>query len=83
MSTSPSDATRSLSSGDLTADRRRAMAREYLAAGEAQAAAELMEQALEIAPDWAAGWFELGEFHEAAGATAARPEEHTSELQSH
>lgn len=58
----------SLSSGDLIADRRLEHARDYFAAGEAGAAAELMEQALEIVPDWAAGWFELGSFREAAGA---------------
>lgn len=58
----------SLSSGDLIADRRLEHARDYFAAGEAGPAAELMAQALEIVPEWAAGWFELGAFHEAAGA---------------
>lgn len=37
---------------------------------EYQAAAELMEQALEMAPDWAAGWDLLGSFHEKAGNLA-------------
>lgn len=59
-----------LSSGDPIADRRLSHARDYAAAGEPAAAAELMEQALEIAPDWAAGWFSLGSFREAAAATA-------------
>jgi predicted TPR repeat methyltransferase len=63
----PSPRAPSHSSGDLTADRRRSLAREYLAAGEPQAAAELMEQALELVPDWVVGWFELAEFREAAG----------------
>lgn len=63
----PSPRAPSHSSGDLTADRRRALAREYLAAGEPAAAAELMEQALELVPDWAVGWLELAEFREAAG----------------
>ena len=56
-----------LSSGDLVADRRLEHARGYAAAGEPAAAAELTEQALEIVPAWAAGWFELAGFHEAAG----------------
>lgn len=54
-------------SGDLVADRRRAHAREYFGAGEPAAAAELMEQALELAPQWAVGWLELAEFREGAG----------------
>lgn len=68
-SSSPSLASPSLAftSGDVIADRRREHARQYFSAGEAAAAAELMEQALEIAPAWAAGWFELAEFREAAG----------------
>lgn len=63
----PSPRAPSHTSGDLTADRRRAHAREYLAAGEPAAAAELMEQALELVPEWAVGWLELAEFREAAG----------------
>lgn len=35
--------------------------------GDLVAAAELMDQALEIAPDWAAGWDLLGSFHEKNG----------------
>ena len=35
--------------------------------GDSAAAAELMEQALEMAPDWAAGWDLVGSFHEKAG----------------
>lgn len=60
--------TLAFTSGDVIADRRREHARAYFAAGEAAAAAELMEQALELVPDWAIGWFELAEFREAAGA---------------
>lgn len=48
------------------------MARDYASAGETIAAAELTEQALELAPDWAAGWFALGEFREAAAEAARR-----------
>jgi predicted TPR repeat methyltransferase len=65
----PPLSSRLLSSGDLVADRRLELARDYAAAGEASAAAELMEQALELAPAWAAGWFALAEFREAAAAT--------------
>jgi predicted TPR repeat methyltransferase len=65
----PPLSSRLLSSGDLVADRRLELARDYAAAGEAGAAAELMEQALELAPGWAAGWFALAEFREAAAAT--------------
>ena len=56
-----------LSSGDLIADRRAGYARMLADASDFAAAAELMEQALELAPDWAAGWFLLGEYREKAG----------------
>lgn len=39
--------------------------------GDHAAAAELMEQALEIVPDWAAGWDRLGSFHEKSGNVAS------------
>jgi len=57
------------SSGDLLADRRADYAEMLFGNGEPAAAAELMMGAMEMAPDWALGWFRLGEFHEAAGAT--------------
>jgi predicted TPR repeat methyltransferase len=56
------------SSGDILADRRADYAEMLFGNGEAAAAAELMMGALELAPNWALGWFRLGEFHEAAGA---------------
>jgi predicted TPR repeat methyltransferase len=61
------------SSGDILADRRAAMAEAYLADGDAEAAADLLRQAIEIAPRWPAGWFRLGEVLEdrLADATAA------------
>jgi predicted TPR repeat methyltransferase len=59
------------SSGDLLADRRSAMAEAYLADGDAQAAADLLRQAVEIAPRWPAGWFRLGEVLEEKLADAA------------
>lgn len=63
-----------LSSGDVIADRRADYAKMMAEGGDFGAAAELMEQALELAPGWAAGWFRLGEFAEKAGAseTAAK-----------
>lgn len=56
-----------LASGDPIVDRRLDRARDYAAQGEPDAAAELMEQALELTPDWAAGWYVLGDFRERAG----------------
>jgi len=58
-----------LSSGDLTADRRADYAKMLDEGGEPAAAAELMEQALELAPRWAAGWFRLASYREKAGET--------------
>lgn len=56
-----------LTSGDLVADRRAEYAAMLADGGDIQAAVELMEQALELAPGWAAGWFRLGEYREKAG----------------
>ncbi|MEO5808212.1 methyltransferase [Devosia sp.] len=58
------------SSGDVIADRRADYARQLAEGGEPAAAADLMEQALELVPEWTAGWDLLGGFHEKAGATA-------------
>ncbi|MBX5226054.1 MULTISPECIES: class I SAM-dependent methyltransferase [unclassified Rhizobium] len=60
-----------LSSGDVIADRRADYARMLEEGGEAEAAAELMEQALELAPAWAAGWYRLATYLEKAGRGAA------------
>ena len=54
-------------SGDLVADRRAAYAVHLAAEGDAAAAADLMMQALELAPGWAAGWSLLGDYRAAAG----------------
>ena len=59
------------SSGDVIADRRADYARLLAEQGDLAAAAELMDQALELVPDWAAGWDLLGSFHEKAGNVAA------------
>jgi predicted TPR repeat methyltransferase len=55
------------SSGNLLADRRYDYARAALAEGDHTAAADLLEQSLELAPGWAAAWFALGEAREALG----------------
>ncbi|AOF89563.1 methyltransferase [Sinorhizobium sp. RAC02] len=63
------------SSGDLIADRRADYARMFAESGEFAEAYEVMEQALEQVPTWAAGWFRLAEYAEKSGrkeaATAA------------
>ena len=56
-----------LSSGDVIADRRADYAKMLAEGGEPASAAELMEQALELAPSWAAGWFNLATYREKAG----------------
>jgi len=55
------------SSGDLNADRRADFAEMLFASGEPAQAAELLLGVLELAPQWAVGWFRLGEMQEAAG----------------
>jgi predicted TPR repeat methyltransferase len=60
-----------LSSGDLVADRRASYAQMLFEAGDHGPAADLMRDAVMLAPGWAAGWFRLGEML----AEAARPAE--------
>jgi predicted TPR repeat methyltransferase len=50
-----------LSSGDLIADRRYEFARDLQLKGDLVAAADLLEQAIELAPAFASAWFTLGE----------------------
>src|SRR4051794_29410155 len=64
-STMVSAAMSTTTSGDAIADRRFAHAMAYREAGDISAAAELVEQALELAPRWAEGWLTLGELREA------------------
>ncbi len=64
-------ATFSLSSGDPAADRRVDFALMLYADGDFLGAIETLLSALEIVPGWALGWYQLGEFHEAAGDMAA------------
>lgn len=55
------------SSGDVIVDRRADYARMLAENGDHAAAAELMEQALELRPEWTAGWVWLGEYRQKAG----------------
>jgi predicted TPR repeat methyltransferase len=57
-----------LSSGDLMADRRFEFARDLQLKGDLPAAADLLEQAIELAPNFTSAWFMLGEIHEQRGA---------------
>ena len=59
------------SSGDILADRRADYARLLAENGDYSGAAELMEQALAIAPGWAAGWFRFAEYAEKSGQKEA------------
>jgi predicted TPR repeat methyltransferase len=59
------------SSGDILADRRADYARMFAESGAFAEAAELMEQALEHVPGWAAGWFRLAEYADKSGRKEA------------
>ncbi|ASY67621.1 class I SAM-dependent DNA methyltransferase [Sinorhizobium fredii] len=63
--------THQLSSGDLIADRRADYAKMLAESGDHQGAAELMAQALELVPNWAAGWFRLADYEEKSGRKEA------------
>ena len=56
-----------LSSGDLMADRRYEFARDLQLKGDLAAAADLLEQAIELAPCFASAWFSLGEIRQKLG----------------
>jgi predicted TPR repeat methyltransferase len=56
-----------LSSGDLVADRRFEFARDLQLKGDLVAAADLLQQATELAPNFASAWFTLGEIREQLG----------------
>jgi predicted TPR repeat methyltransferase len=64
-----------VSSGDLIADRRYGFGRDLASRGDLSAAADLFAQAVEAAPEFAAGWFALGETRaklgDGVGAAAA------------
>jgi predicted TPR repeat methyltransferase len=56
-----------LTSGDLMADRRFEFARDLQLKGDLPAAADLIEQALELAPGFTSAWFTLGEIRTQLG----------------
>ena len=56
-----------LSSGDLVADRRYDFARDLQLRGDLPAAADLLLQAIELAPNFISAWFTLGEIREQLG----------------
>jgi predicted TPR repeat methyltransferase len=60
-----------LSSGDLLADRRYEFARDLQLKGDLAAAADLLEQAIELAPNFTSAWFTLGEIRERLGEPEA------------
>lgn len=68
------------SSGDVIADRRADYAKMLDEGGEADAAAELMEQALELTPAWAAGWYRLATYRERAGKVGSAIEAYRKTL---
>jgi predicted TPR repeat methyltransferase len=59
------------SSGDMLADRRYEYARDLWAEGDVSAAVDLVVQALERAPRFAAAWFLFGEIRERLKDSAA------------
>jgi predicted TPR repeat methyltransferase len=56
-----------LSSGDLVADRRFEFARDLQLKGDLVAAADLLEQAVELAPNFPSAWFTLGKIRQQLG----------------
>jgi predicted TPR repeat methyltransferase len=60
-----------LSSGDLVADRRYEFARDLQLKGDLVAAADLLLQAVELAPKFASAWFTLGQIREQLGEREA------------
>src|ERR1700727_2248482 len=56
-----------LSAGDLMADRRFDFARDLQLKGDLAAAADLLLQAIELAPGFASAWFTLGQIREQLG----------------
>lgn len=55
------------SSGNLVADKRADYAQALADDNDYRAAADLIVQALKLSPQWAAGWFRLGSYHEKLG----------------
>lgn len=63
-----------LSSGDLIADRRYDFARDLQLRGDLPAAADLLQQAIELAPRFASAWFTLAEIRQELGQRDAAVE---------
>jgi len=63
-----------LSSGDLIADRRYDFARDLQLRGDLPAAVDLLQQAIELAPQFASAWFTLGEIRQQLGEREAAVE---------
>src|SRR3954452_12734952 len=59
-----------MSSGDIIADRRFEFARDLQLKGDLVAAADLLLQATDLAPDFASAWFMLGDIREQLGERA-------------
>src|ERR1700760_2661336 len=76
-----------LSSGDMIADRRFEFARDLQLKGDLVAAADLLLQATELAPNFASAWFTLGEIREKLGdkpaAIAALRQAHAADPEDH
>lgn len=62
------------SSGDLAVDRRAAFAEAMAVEKDFAAAAEVMAEAVAVAPHWAAGWLLLGDYRTEAGDVAGAME---------
>jgi predicted TPR repeat methyltransferase len=67
MNVVPMPARLFLSSGDLMADRRFEFARDLQLKGDLAAAADLLSQAIELAPNFTSAWFTLGDLREQLG----------------
>src|ERR1700692_1942767 len=67
MNVVPMPARLFLSSGDMIADRRFEFARDLQLKGDLAAAADLLLQATELAPNFTSAWFTLGEIRERLG----------------
>jgi predicted TPR repeat methyltransferase len=74
---------RTITSGDLLADRRYAYAQGCLDDGDPDAAMEMAEQALEIAPRFAPAWFLLGRAREARHGLTGRAADHHAALRAY
>ncbi|MBX9930466.1 MAG: methyltransferase domain-containing protein [Methylobacterium sp.] len=71
------------SSGDILADRRYEYAQSCLAEGNALAAAEMAEQALDLAPRYAPAWFLLGRAREARHRKGGLPADHDAAIRAY